>query len=63
MVTALLNLGNYEGKAKKLKIRAVELSEKKLSDLVTNQTIHLFDTLNTKTNFLRTDPSTWETNK
>jgi hypothetical protein len=38
-------------------------AEKKLSDLVTNQTIHLFETLNIETNFLRTDPNTWEPNK
>lgn len=63
MVSALSNLGSDKGKPKKFKIRAVELAEKKLSDLVTNQTIHLFDALNIKTNFLRTDPSTWETNK
>lgn len=30
---------------------------------MTNQTIHLFNALNIKTNFLRTDPSTWETNE
>jgi len=30
---------------------------------VTNQTLHLFEALNIKINFLRTDPSTWETNK
>jgi len=39
MVSALSNLESDEGSAKKLKIRAVELAEKKLSDLVTNQTI------------------------
>jgi len=42
MVSALSNLGSDEGKEKKLKIRAVELADKKLSDLLTNQTIHLF---------------------
>jgi len=30
---------------------------------VTNQTIYLFEALKTETNFLRTDPSTWDTNK
>jgi len=63
MISALLNLGSDEGKAKKLKIRAIDLAEKKLLDLVTNQTIHLFEALNIEKNFLRTDPSTWETNK
>jgi len=38
-------------KQKKLKTQALELAEKKLSDLVTNQTIHLFGALNIKTTF------------
>jgi len=63
MISALSNVGSDEGKAKKLKVRAVELAVKKSLDLVTNQTILLFETLNIKKNFLRTDPSAWETNK
>lgn len=63
MISALSNVGSDKGKAKKLKVRAVELAGKKLSDFVTNQTIHLFEALNIETNFLWTDPSTWETNK
>lgn len=49
MVSALSNLGSDENPAKKLKIQAEELAEKKLSDLVTNQTIHLFEVLNIET--------------
>jgi len=63
MESALSNLGKDKNPAKKLKIRAEELAENKLSDLVTNQTIYLFEALNIEKNFLRTDPSTWDTNK
>jgi len=51
MISALSNLGSDEGKAKKLKIRAIDLAEKKSSDLVTNQTINLFEALNIEKTF------------
>lgn len=39
------------------------MTEKKLLDLVTNQTLNLFEALNIYIIFLWTDPNTWDINK